>query len=255
MELWDPHAERHLTSIQETLTSVGLVELVHESAAEVWRANRERYEPEELFDDPFILSHQSTRNLANRLWAEVREPRWRSAGVGASREYQATVLHVRGLDIRLVKAPHSAGRAPDFVADFDWRASESRLAAAARNHAAYGPPPRIPWMQPLFDVVQPDAAQAVRACRDVFLVWGAELVTGLTAGWLGLPTTSAERWLAVCPLWRDHAGSESTSSEPSGIGGDRPAEEFSDDAPAFDQRRAPAPVVTLRPRDREAGRR
>ncbi|MBB5791606.1 hypothetical protein [Jiangella mangrovi] len=244
MGTWDPFAAERLASIGDELHRIGLVDLAREAIADVWRANTARHEPEELFDDSFTLGVTSTRNLANRLAAYVRDdPRWRATGAYASREYGATVLHTSGLEVRMVKAPSTAGRHPDFIADFDWQSGEMRHAAAARNRAAYGPPPRDPSMATLFELELPDAATAVQGCRDVFLAWGADLASGLTAGWLGLPTTSAARWLAVTRLWWD---------EPIGSGRvDSDDRLTTHDAPGFEDKPAPVPTITLKPRVRE----
>lgn len=164
-------------------------------------------------------------------------------GVRASREHTATVLHVSGLDIRFVKASHRAGRRPSFVTDFDWHNREARQAAAARNHATYGLPARRPDMETLFEVDQPGAEQAAQRCRDVFLVWGAELTSGLTAGWLGLPTTSADRWLAVTPLWWDKPSLAALTNDSSGP--------LPGDGPAFGDKPAPMPAITLKLRREE----
>ncbi|WP_116950414.1 hypothetical protein [Jiangella endophytica] len=246
MRTWDPHGLQHLRSIRRELDRIGLVGLAHEAIVEVWRSNSARYEPEELFDDAFTLGVNSTRNLANRLYAYARgDERWRATGVQASQEFGATVLHTGGLDLRLVKAPSTAGRKPDFVADFDWQSGEMRHAAAARNRAAYGLPARRPSEPALFEVELPDAATAVRACRDLFLVWGADLTTGLTAGWLGLPTTTADRWIALARLWWDEAATsqrtDGASQTPAG------------DTPGFEDQPAPVPTITLKPRRQEAG--
>jgi len=42
------------------------------------------------------------------------------------------------------------------------------------------------------------------------VLWAAELETGLTAGWLGLPTVGADSWLAVSPLWWDRPAVDDT---------------------------------------------
>lgn len=240
MMSWDPHGVQRLATIRDALTEIGMIDFVHEATAEVWRANRERHEPEELFDDALTLGLQSARNLANRLYAHIASSaHWQSTGVRASREHGATVLHAGGLEVRLVKVPHSAGRRPGFFSDFDWNGSEARSAAAARNHAAYGPQARHPEMEPMFEIAHPGADHAVRACRDVFLVWGAELVSGLTAGWLGLPTTGADRWLAVTPLWWDE---QSTPHITVNTGEPLPG-----DGSAFGDRPTPLPTVKLKP--------
>ncbi|SDZ10353.1 hypothetical protein SAMN05216215_104678 [Saccharopolyspora shandongensis] len=160
----------------------------------------------------------------------------------ASRD-RATVLHSSGVDIRLVKAPHSAGRRPSFVGDFDWDDTEARRAAANRNSAAYAPAPRQPGMDALFEVEYPGAEQAVLACRDVFIVWGAELDSGLTAGWLGLPAMNANHWLAVTQLWWD----EPTPGQATIIG----IEPRPNDDSTFGHRPVPAPSIKLKPRHAE----
>lgn len=186
------------------MVAVGLDAHVHQAVEGVWRANRARHEPEELFDDASTLSFLSSKNLANRLFATVNgDSALQQAGVSATRDFMATVLHTGGIDIRLVKTPHLAARKPNFVSSFDWTSSESRLAAARRNHEAYAPPLRRPELSPLFEMEHPDAAETVRGCKDAFLVWGAEYESGLTAGWLGIPTTTQDRWLAVAQLWWD----------------------------------------------------
>lgn len=232
-----------LEAIQEALAKRGLTDFVREVAIDVWRANRARYEPDELFDDSFTLSVLSSRNLANRLSATIRaDGAWRAAGVSATRDFTATVLKVDGIDVRLIKTPYSSGRRPNFVADFDWTASESRLAAAARNRERYSPPVRQPEMDPLFEMESPDTPQACVSCRDAFLVWCADLTSGLTAGWLGLPTTSPNRWLAVSPLWWDEPAMTAASIRD---------DQHRADGASFEARTVPVPSITLKPRQVE----
>lgn len=101
---WDPHGAARLEEMQHSLVDRGLVALVREAAADVWRANRARHEPEELFDDIFTLSVLSSRNLANRLYSSIREDEaLTGVGVWATRDFTATVIHVDGVDVRLVK--------------------------------------------------------------------------------------------------------------------------------------------------------
>ena len=240
---WDPHGAERLEEMQQTVVAAGLDVLVHEAVKDVWRANRARHEPEELFDDAFTLSLLSTRNLANRLFSTVnRDSALRRAGASATRDFMATVLHVGGVDIRLVKTPHLAARKPNFISSFDWKESESRLAAASRNHEAYAPSVRRPEMSPLFEMEHPNAAEFVRGCKDAFLIWGADFESGLTAGWLGIPTTTQDRWLAVSPLWwdepRPHASKTRDEDNPTqGIG--------------FEDQPEPTLTISLKPRAAE----
>jgi len=240
MYSWDPYAVKRLESIRADLDEVGVIDFVRTAVVELWRANRDRYEPEELFDDPFTLGVTTSRNLANRLWSQFHhEKRWRESGVHVTREHPATVLHGSGVDVRLVKVPFQAKRRPNFIADFDWaNSSEARRLAAGRNHAVYAPPPRQPGLSMLFEIDLPGAEQAVQLCRDVALIWGAELDSGLTAGWLGFPTTSADRWLAVTDLWWDEP-----TSGPVAMDGGGPQ---SDDS-AFERKNAPKPEIKLKP--------
>jgi hypothetical protein len=122
----------------------------------------------------------------------------RSRGVSAVRELSTTVLRVADVELRFVKTPHRAARRPDFAHDFRWMSSELRWAAAERNRLAYRPVDAT-----LFDAELTDQHGTVDKCRDVFVLWAAELETGLTAGWLGLPIIGADSWLAVSPLWWD----------------------------------------------------
>jgi hypothetical protein len=217
MSMWDPVASERLSEAVEAFSDNGFVGLAQEAAADTWRANRERYEPEVLFDDPTTLGLQSSRNFSNRMLSYlVSEKRLGHSGVSAAREQGAVVVKAAGFDLRFVKAPMSSGRQPDFDADFDWSVSATRRSAAVRNARSYTAPPREPNMDPLFLLIQPEAAERVRQCSDVFLIWGGDMESGLTGGWLGLPTASANPWLAMRRVWwdegvRDAAVSPSSS--------------------------------------------
>jgi len=235
MTEWDPHALRHLDRIEARIEDAGLSGLIQTAAADLWRANRERYEPDHLFDDPFTLSVLTSRNLANRLFAEINEHQEMSKqGIVASRESSTTVVTLSNVAIRLVKAPHYTGRNPDFDTAFVWDRSDLRLGAAARNHAAYAPQGH----PTLFDVDDKRPAGAVSHCLDVFIVWAADLSTGLTAGWLGLPTIkpTGSPWLAVRQLWWDAEVSAATDL----------AEETENDGNGGDFAARPLPVPALR---------
>jgi hypothetical protein len=111
MESWDPDGVAHLETIRDKLSEVGLIDFLRGQVIAVWTANRDRHEPEELFDDSWTLASQSSRNLANRVHALVQgDDQWQSAGVSASKEHNASVLHVPGVEIRMVKVPTRAGR-------------------------------------------------------------------------------------------------------------------------------------------------
>jgi hypothetical protein len=239
MESWDPDGVAHLESTRGKLSEIGLIDFLRGEVKAVWTANRDRHEPEELFDDSWTLASQSSRNLANRLHTRVQgDARWGSAGVSASKEHHATVLHVPGSELRMVKVPARAGRRPGFTSDFEWLRG-ARLDAAERNNAVCGALAPMLGMASLFEVEQPQGKHPVRACRDVFVVWAGDPASGLTAGWLGLPTTGQDRWLAVVPAWWDEPKSTSMNT-------DRTTPQ-SDGVPSFGNGTAPTPTVTLKP--------
>lgn len=239
MESWDPDGVAHLESIRGKLSEVGLIDFLRGQVTAVWTANRDRHEPEELFDDSWTLASQSSRNLANRVHALVQgDDQWRSAGVSASKEHNASVLHVPGVEIRMVKVPTRAGRRPGFTSDFEW-SSGARLDAATRNNAVYATLAPMLGMTSLFDVEQTKGEHPVRDCRDVFTVWAGDQASGLTAGWLGLPTTGPDRWIAIVPAWWDEPNLTSVST-------DKTTPQH-DGVPSFGTGVAPTPTVTLKP--------
>ena len=202
MTQWTAIVDDRLDVIREQLESSNLTAQIRNASAEVWRANRDRYEPDELYDDPFTISVVSSRNLSNRLLAQLPDGTSSSwTRPWASRVGASVVIHLQGLRIHLVKAPYSCGRAPHLSADFDWAGSELRSAAAKHNDEAVNS-----FARPsLYDVKSPDLRESVARCRDVFIVWAAELSSGLTAGWVGLPSiqTRGKPWLGITDLWWD----------------------------------------------------
>lgn len=239
---WDATALEHLEGAVVAMRRLGMVDVLHEATVRSWAANCARFDPEHLYDDARTLGFTASSNLANRVYDEVGVRRL-LPGVTAHQDYTAVVVTWEGWRLRLVKAPAARARQPRFAADFNWHTRETRLAAAQRNAAAYRPPSRELGSDPLFELPMPDAAGQVKGCRDLFLLWGGEITTQLTAGWVGLPTTDVNRWLAVAPLWwdRPQSGSGVTIPRPD----DAPVVSFGDEAPV--------PTIRLKPRTAEAG--
>jgi hypothetical protein len=202
MDVWSAQAAARLEAIRRDLDSTGLTNALKTAATEVWHANRDRFEPDELFDDNLTLSFLSSRNLANRVRNEIdKGPEWRTQECSTTRNNGTLVVRLKTVQIQIVKAPHSCGRGPNFLADFTWTKSESRSAAAARNDAAFSA-----YTQPtLWDETSTTSVNGFARCSDVFVIWAADLSSGLTAGWLGLPSVRTDRlpWLGVTPLWWD----------------------------------------------------
>lgn len=244
MNFWDANGQAHLESLHSELADLGVIKFIRDATSEVWRINRDRHEPDEAHDDAFTLSLLSYRNLDNRLLTDgPSNGQLQAAGVSVEKVFGSTLIRTPRADVRVVKVPHKSGINPVFESDFDWTASENRQAAAIRNRTAYAPPPHDPNVAPLFDIAIPDAAEAAARCREVFLVWGAELETGLTAGWLGLPTTDTQHWIAVTPVWRDESPAQNRSVTN--------GELASDDGSAFGNTPIPVPSLTLKPRRKE----
>lgn len=199
-------AAARLEVIRRDLGSTGLTSALRNATAEVWHANRDRFEPDELFDDNLTLSFLSSRNLVNRLRSQIdQDPRWRTQGCTTTRHNGTVVLRQKAIQIQMVKAPYSCGRQPNFSTDFSWTKSDSRSAAAARNDAALSAS-----TQPTLWETEPTPSDSQFArCNDVFVVWAADLSSGLTAGWLGLPSISTDclPWLGIAPLWWDDPSS------------------------------------------------
>lgn len=204
---WDAVALEHLDVAVGQMLASGFTNVAREEIRQLWRANCERFEPEQLFDDASTLGFTAARNVLNGLQQAVRIESIASTSVD---EFSVPVFRVNEFNVRVFKTSGSIGRSPRMLADFDWRGRESRHAAAMRNDV-YKAPKTIQGATPLFEIPRPDAESQVRLCHDVFLFWGGNSGTGLTAGWAGLPTVGKSAWLAVRSLWWDDAQPETTS--------------------------------------------
>ena len=245
MESWDPFGLKRVEQVRDRLVEVRFVSYVRGAAQAVWRANRDRHEPDELFDDSYTISQLSTRNLANRLHQQVSgSEKWTKSGVLARWANNAVIVTAAEVEVRFVKVPFSMERKPRFT-QFSWEDSEGRAAAAARNSAIYHPPVRDGNLM-LFDLDESAAEAAAQQCRDVFLLWGAELNSGLTAGWLGLPVAKGDSFLAVTPLWWDEPEAHATFTVDSSP---RPTGE-----PTFGDKTAPTPSIALKQNRNESTR-
>lgn len=235
---WDPIAASRLAEMKNRAVNAGFVEAARPAVRELWRANLDRYEPKELFDDARTLGFSASINVTNRLFAELgpQGPR-RSPEMFATWELQTVVLHVGDVAIRSVKTPGSRGRKPRFATDFNWEEREGRASAAARNAAQVDLPVRIEGASPLFEVEVPDARAKLAACRDAFFVWGGDS-DGRTAGWIGIPTVGRASWLAVDDLWFDDDLLESAIPDRPTPGGDRTFTELASPEPEIRLKRS-----------------
>lgn len=237
MDEWDSFAAARLTTAVAAMTKAGFVDVVREEARQLWRANCERHEPEQLFDDSATLGFSASRNVLNAVCELVRVEK---VALVTPDEFGVPVFSVDLFDIRIFKTAGAIGRRPRMHSDFDWRGRESRNTAASRNDL-YRPPAVVPGHNPLFELPRPDAASQVMLCRDVFVFWGGDVESRLTAGWAGLPTARRGSWLAVQQLWWDETLPESA---------EMPIETAPDDSAGIDGKPIPMPAVRLR---RDAG--
>jgi hypothetical protein len=198
----DPAVLAHLEQARLLYEDAGAVEYVHEVVRETWRANRLRWSPWEHFDDANTLGHQTSRNVNNRMF-HTFETSAISTSVLLETELGVVILGLGGFRLRVVKAPIESGLAPDFDNDFVWDSSATRSSAARRNSNNYYPFALDDGAFEFDDDPRPRHRRHVEACRDLFLVWAAELSSDRTAGWLGLPRVGDSPWMGAIELWCD----------------------------------------------------
>lgn len=236
MRLWDEAARQHLESLALTLAESGLVDLVERSARVTFRTNLDRHEPQELFDSSGTLGFLSSVNLTGRLMSMLRaygtDP---LDGVEATMVNNTLEIFCGGATVHIIKAPSSPRREPSW-SSFAWSERPTRYDAARRNWNSYRAPHVEAGIEPMFGAPGVSGT-GLEACTDVFLVWSGDEKTGLTAGWLGLPTVDPGTWLAVRQLWWDQP-------EAPKIGADI-ADEATTGA-GFLTRRPATPVISLR---------
>ena len=233
--VFDPATE-YLSRIHATLRDSGLIGYIHIAVGLTWRANLERHDPEHLFDDQRTLGFQSAANLSNRAFEELRG----TSGLLAPRvtaviEAQATVVHVDGYHVRFVKLPANAMHTASGPYRLRWDGREGRANAAQRNSSNYTAPKTVLGHEPFFELPQPDAAERLVECKDVFIAWGGRN-DGRTNGWVGLPSAVPQPWLALEAAWVDDDGAAHVVARTS------PA------VPSFSGIETPLPTIRLKNR-------
>lgn len=202
---WDDDALVRVQEVTAALSECGIVDLTRSLVQEVWRANLERWEPKELGDTRRILGQTCAENLRVRMVREGLREEWASRGVRFGDSENSLLIEAAGVRVRLVKSPWRSGLRPKWSNDFSWNnASAVRRSAAENNAARYRPAVSGFGAAPLFPL-EAMAGEGVGAahCQEFFLVWAGEHQDGLTAGWLGLPSSMEAPWMAVDSLWMD----------------------------------------------------
>lgn len=194
--------QEHLERVRAVYAEAGVIEYVREVVRETWRANRGRWSPNLHFDDTNTLGYQTSRNVNNRIMRTIGTSDV-SLSVLVGREPGVVILGLAGFFLRVVKAPIDSGLTPDFENDFDWSSSATREAAARRNSGSYYPFAADELAFHFELDPRPNHLRQVDACRDVFLLWAADLGSDRTTGWLGFPQSGDTPWMGVLELWRD----------------------------------------------------
>lgn len=203
----------HLERVRALYADAGLIEFVHEVVRDTWRSNRARWSPDRHFDDANTLGYQTSRNVNNRI-ARTIDTSNVLPNVLPETELGVVILRLAGLRLRVVKAPIGSGLLPDFENDFDWSTSVTRENAARRNSNNYYPFVSDELTFDFREDLRPKHQRQAESCRDLFLLWAAELISDRTAGWLGIPRIGDDPWMGVLDLWLDDAspyGADSTS--------------------------------------------
>ena len=201
---WDDDALARVQEVSASLSECGVVDLARSLVQDVWRTNLERWEPKELGDTRRILGQICAENLRVRTVREGLRKAWANRGVRFSDSENSLLIEAAGVRVRLVKAPWRSGLHPNWSNDFSWNnASTVRRMAAEDNAGHYRPGVSEFGAAPLFPLEAVTGGSDAARCREFFLVWAGEHQDGLTAGWLGLPSSTEAPWMAVHSLWTD----------------------------------------------------
>jgi hypothetical protein len=247
--MFDPNAaaEAALVEAVDAVSVAGLVTQLNTLVAEVWKANRGRYEPDELGDDPQTLGGTCAKNIANRVERLVRansefevEP-WDIPGLTVARPNGALRLDYSGRHFHIMKSPMAHGRRPRWDAFPQWSTSSEvrEEAARANTMALSGCRTAATGQDPLLFL--PFANEPLHVSHYVF-VWAAEIDSSATSAWLGIPALGEQPFAAVHPIWADPEGGAPTGTRRSSPTG-----------PSFDERAGKLPALTLKPRPGREG--
>lgn len=225
----------------------GLLDAVRDLQREVWAANVDRYEPDELGDTARSLGLLTFENFTTRAVRrhahDDREPQdrhWRIDDLRVTTPNGVLTLEIGSIRIVGMKVPPTERRAPRWDRFVDWDSqSNTRLEIAQENSKVLG------------GFKTPDPGQGVLAdfhvelgrkpdvVRNFLYVWAGEFSSPLTSAWLTVPALGGHPFAAVAPLWHDRDGD---------LPGDVRRSKRGPDGPSFDQKRAPEPSISLKPR-------
>jgi hypothetical protein len=208
----DPAVHAHLEAVRALYDEAGAIVYIQDVVTRTWFANRRRWSPRRHFDDTNTLGYQTSRNVNNRISRTI-ETSDVSPNVHAQTELGVVILGLAGYRLRVVKAPIESGLTPNLDTDFDWSTSATRETAARRNSNNYYPLPVDELALEFEDDPRPRHRRQVEFCRDLFLLWAAELGSDRTAGWLGLPRFGDAPWMGVVDLWLDEPTADGSDAD------------------------------------------
>lgn len=204
---------------------------------DVWAVNRDRHEPDELGDSARTLGFLCYENLSTRLERRIvgsalETVRWNVPGLSVSRPRGSVQVQLGPHRFFVMKAPMDAAIHPDWDSLVSWDdETQTRAAIAQRNSISLGGFLSAAHGQSeLFDY------SLRHSPVDSFLfVWGAEILSGLTAGWLTVPVLGELPFAAVTQLWLDDNPGAPRGSKPHAPTG-----------PSYDQRASAKPALQMR---------
>lgn len=200
-----------METVRALYDETGAIVYIQDVVTQTWRGNRRRWSPGRHFDDTNTLGYQTSRNVNNRIYKTIETSKVLPS-VHAETELGVVILGLSGYRLRVVKAPIESGLTPDFATDFDWSTSATRETAARRNSNNYYPIRTDELALEFEDDPRPKHRRQVESCRDLFLLWAAELASDRTAGWLGLPRFGDSPWMGVLELWLDEPAADGSDT-------------------------------------------
>ncbi|QKE82870.1 hypothetical protein [Arthrobacter sp. NEB 688] len=204
------------TLVGDSGLGVALSELVRE----VWSTNVARFAPEEHGDTSKSLGWQCYENLrviASRRFlgdeAVPAEERWDIPGLWVGTPKNVLTMRLSGISLVFKKAPHVQGREPLWARFPEWETESYIRQDLARKNAVVlgGTAPRNSQQGEL--PFGPEDQVTPGRVRDFMVVWGGDLNTGETSGWLTVPVAWPELHFAgVTQLWADADGSSTADA-------------------------------------------
>ena len=240
-------AREALEAAVNLVNESGLLDAVRDLQREVWAVNVDRYEPDELGDTARSLGLLTFENFTTRAVRrnahddlEPEDRHWNIEGLRVTTPSGVLTFELGGIRIVGMKVPPTERRAPRWDRFVDWdNESNTRLEIAQENSKVLGgyktPDPDQGVLADFHD----ELGRKPGVVRNFLYVWAGEFSSPLTSAWLTVPALGGHPFAAVAPLWHDSDDD---------LPGDVRRSKRGPDGPSFDQKPAPEPSISLRPR-------